>query len=208
MSIVNCAVPFVFARLSLRGTRLPISLNCFGSLSLHVGRHRHRRRFLRERAERRLAAALVRDRRRCATRISLAGTRHSSAAAATSIARAVAPALRNCSYELRDRGAAAGALRRSPEEIVVELRRRPARLRRAPAPSPRRALRRPASRGRCTCPAPSRGAWRSPSRCCRRRCARTRWARARRRGLRRCACDRLARARHLRERLRQIERRA
>ena len=73
---------------------LPISVHCSGCLQRHLGRHRHRgRRARRARRSRRCRRS---DASACpsATVISAAGTPHCSAAAATSIARAVAPAWR------------------------------------------------------------------------------------------------------------------
>ncbi len=96
-SCVNCAVPFDLARASLRGAFLPISVKFFGSLSGTFSGTG-------------IAAAAAASWPKLALRapalstpsltVMLCGdTFHCLAAAATSIARAVAPALRSWSHE-------------------------------------------------------------------------------------------------------------
>ncbi len=98
-SIVNCALPLVFARLSWRGTRLPINLNCFESLSFTSAGTGIAAAFSASSPKLAFRPPLC-ETTPFATLISAAGTCQVSAAAATSMARAVAPALRLCSYEL------------------------------------------------------------------------------------------------------------
>ena len=153
--MVNCAEPSVLAlRVDARHP-LPISVKSFGSFSVTC-------------AGGGSAAAFDASSPKVARRPD-AGMRHHAArdgdlrrrdlplaaAAATSIARAVAPAWRSCSHEF-----AIAVLPpvpcTGPKEVVVALWRRRARPRRAPAPSRRRAPRRGSSRARCTCPGRTR----------------------------------------------------
>ena len=97
--MVNTALPLVLALLSVRATRLPISLKSFGSFSLTSDGTGWRA------ASAASAPNVVRrDDARCVTTplltvMASAGTFHSCAAAATSMARAAAPAVRICSNE-------------------------------------------------------------------------------------------------------------
>ncbi len=97
-SMVKTALPFVLAFESLRGTSLPISLKSFGSFNFTSAGTGIAAAFCASCPKLALCS-------RCATTprstvIASAGTFHSFAAAATSIERAAAPALRICSYEL------------------------------------------------------------------------------------------------------------
>ena len=98
-SAVKSAVPLLFARLSVRGTCLPMNTKSFGSLSLTVAGSGC---FAAASASSPKVARLpdACETTPLRTAIEAAGTFHRSAAAATSIARAAAPAWRYCSQEL------------------------------------------------------------------------------------------------------------